>query len=131
MPLEPHHCAPNRGVSTRDPGCDESRHHGPGSVDVVCTPAPEPRAIVLLGRKKPVHSPLALVWRAPERGQHLNDVRCYVGTRGIDQLSKVAERELPAEGPVVVHVEGAPTPVPTLHAERPGDRAVDGPPVWL
>ena len=123
--LEPGDRPADRRVLGGQARSGERRHDRPRAVDVIGTPAPEPGAVVLLCREQPLHAPGDHRLRAPELGEHLDDVRGHVRARRVDQFAEVAEGELAAKSLGVVDVERAPAAVAALHALDPGHPAVD------
>lgn len=109
------------------PGGDEGRDHRTGAVDVVGAPAAEPAAARLLFGQQPGDAASGPGVRRPAlEGEHLHHVGGDVGRGRVDDLAEVAEGQLVRQGAGVVGVEGAPRPVPRLHAEVPGHPAGDG-----
>src|SRR6266540_2508961 len=103
---------------------------GAGPVDVVRTPAAEPRAVALLLAEQPV-DPASRRVSGSEAfvREHLDHVRGHVGARRIGDGTEVAERKLCRQAARVVHVERRPPAVTGLHAERPRDAVLGRSPV--
>src|SRR5690242_9891732 len=90
-------------------------------INVIHAPATEPRAIAALILQQKLHGPLndAMFGGPAEAAKALHHACGHVSGGGIDHGVVIGKRNIAEKLAVVVAVEGAPTAIAILHAQKP------------
>src|SRR2546425_10922704 len=126
--LQPPHGALDVLVLEALPDGREPPEHGPGPVDVVHAPAPEPRAVVALraADERQRAARRLEVAPVPHRPHQLESTTGEIFRRRVEERAVVGEGDVVEVQLVVVRVERGPATVSALHAEEPAEPALLG-----
>ena len=128
MGQQPVHSAADVGLLHILANSRQGRQHGPGPINVIDPPAPEPGTVAILFPAQKLIGPLQgrIVATITQAAQHFNDMGGNIGAGRIQHFPEIGKGQFRQIFAVVILVKGGPTAVFALQGQQPSHAAANG-----